>query len=214
MPDFALGRVLPPPDPRDLPMSAHPLFAEMEVSRPTSKMWRAGLTKLDQMQTPHCVGFTGANWMQNSPVRMPVANETGHKLYEACKAIDGYPGDGTYGRALLKVLQGRNLVGRYRWAATTDEILTWLGTMGPVMLGIPWYESMFDPDLSGRLRIGGSMVGGHEVLVRGYPYPNRVRITNSWGSNWGVNGDAVLYVSDLARLLAEGGDAWGVEQIS
>lgn len=34
-----------------------------------------------------------------------------------------------------------------------------------------------------------------------------IRLHNSWGKGWGVNGDAFIYASDLAKLLNEDGEA-------
>ena len=74
--------------------------------------------------------------MQNSPVRDKVGNQTGIDLYRACKQIDGIPNEeGTYARALLKVLQGQGRVGRYLWAQNPTDIKNWVLTTGPVMVG-------------------------------------------------------------------------------
>lgn len=211
MADYGLGRIhVEDERDRNYPMSLR--LATLPAPLARSKMWRSGAAKLDQGQTPHCVGFTGANWMQNTPVRDKVANQTGHDLYAACKAIDGHPNeDGSYGRALLKVLQDQGRVGRYLWARSVTDVQQWLLTTGPVLIGIPWFESMFDPDVYGRLHISGSVAGGHEVLLRGYDR-KYLRVVNSWGRTWGLQGEAWLSLADLDRLLQDG-DAGGVEEI-
>ena len=83
-----------------------------------TKMWRRGPVRLDQGQTPHCVAFAGGNWEQGWPIYTKTTNDACHANYAACKTIDGIPNeDGTYDRALMKVLQAQGRVESYHWAA-------------------------------------------------------------------------------------------------
>jgi hypothetical protein len=93
----------------------------------------------------------------------------------------------------------------YTHAFGLDECLRAL-TLGPVMIGIPWYSGMFRPAPSGVLTVSGSLAGGHEVALTAITTSGMVRIQNSWGAGWGLNGCAYLHFNDLARLLSEGGD--------
>lgn len=208
--EHKLGRVDPPDDPRD---AAYPMALHLDLLPPKvylSRYWYPSKSVLNQGNVGACIGFTGANWIQNSPVRSAVTNQTGFGLYAACKAIDGFPSvEGTFDRALMQVLITQGRIDRYLWAQTPSELLDWVLTTGPVMVGTNWYGSMFDPNAEGFINISGSVAGGHEYLIRGYSNPRKAyRVRNSWGGSWGMNGEAWIAKADLERLVfAENGDA-------
>lgn len=220
----SLGRIPGPSDSRDrdYPMALRLVAA---AAPPKSRYWYPGQATLDQGSLGACVGFTGANWMQNSPVRDKVGNQTGIDLYRACKQIDGIPDvEGTYARALLKVLQGQGRVGRYLWAQNPTDIKNWVLTTGPVMVGTAWTESMFTPDANGYLTVAGNEVGGHEYLIRGYSADRDAYLCrNSWGADWGIHkgsswygrgGEFLLKRADLEKLVFQmWGDAIGVDEV-
>lgn len=223
-PDFPLGRIRGPEDPRDarFPMS----LALGAAAIPSSRYWYPGPVAVNQGSLGACVGFTGANWLQNSPIRTKVTNQTGLDLYWACKQIDGLPPgiEGTYARVLLKILQGQGHVGRYLWAQSPADIKQWVLTMGPVLVGTPWMEGMFSLDASGFVSVQGYELGGHEYLVRGFSrLRDAYRCRNSWGSSWGIGrgsswsgngGEFWIRREDLENLIfSSWGDAVGVEQI-
>lgn len=202
---YPLGRVPAPPDvrDRDFPFAlALPPVALTEL--PPSRYWRRGPTRLNQGTLGACVAFAGANWQQSRPLTTAVTNQSAINDYYACKAIDGLPPgtEGTYDRALMKVYQDRGQVGRYLWAQNPDEFKAWILSTGPVLIGVPWFEQMFNPSADHYLTLAGNEVGGHEILVRGYSnYRKAYGIENSWGPNWGDNGLAWLHESDLPRLV-------------
>lgn len=196
------------------------------LSFPTSKYWYPGKQPLNQGSLGACVGFTGANWLQNSPIRTPVTNQTGFNLYAECKKIDGIPNtEGTYARALLKVLQSQGKVGQYLWAQQPLDIKEWVLSTGPVLVGTPWLEGMFALDADGYVRVQGHEVGGHEYLIRGYSKPrDAYRCRNSWGPSWGIGasvgawagygGEFWLRRAELDNLIfSSWGDAVGVVEI-
>lgn len=223
-PDFPLGRVEGPVDTRDLDYPMQLRLAQITATPPPSRYWYPGQVALNQGSLGACVGFTGANWLQNSPTRTPASNLTGLELYWACKQIDGIPNiEGTYARVLLKVLQDRGKVKRYLWATNPDDLKQWVLTTGPVLVGTPWLEGMFRVDGQGFISVSGYEVGGHEYLVRGYSRPrDAYRCRNSWGGSWGIGsgsawagngGEFWLKRTDLENLIwSSWGDAVGVEE--
>jgi hypothetical protein len=120
-----------------------------------------------------------------------------------------YPPDdtGSTGLACGKTAKQLGLATGYTHAFTYDAFRSALQS-GPVLIGIPWFQSMFDPKADGQLVVDLSTpVGGHEVMVREYDAAtDEAWIDNSWGSSWGVKGRAYLKGADLRTLLAKGGD--------
>ncbi len=211
MPDHGLGRRFAP-DPRDanFPMrAALPAAASLR----TYRYWNANGWWGDQGQTPECVAYAWCHWLEDGPVTQPgpgpiVSPDT---LYREAQALDEWPGsdyDGTSVRGGAKAAAARGFVRSYHWASTLDEIVQALLEVGPVVVGVNWYEDMFDPDEAGLLHVGGAIAGGHAFVLDGISVTHRlIRMKNSWGRTWGQNGFAYLGFPDVARLLAEDGEA-------
>ena len=215
MTDMSLGRRENPLDARDGLHSMAMVLPGVPTPLPATKMWRGGGFRLDQGQRGECVGFAGAAWLQCLPTYNRVTNLDGRDLYAACKAIPGEPWpnqEGTSSRYLMEVLRAQGRVARYLWGTTPAEVNEWVRGVGPVLIGIEWYTEFFNPDADGLLHLGGSVAGGHEVLVRGYNARNDLyRIRNSWGSAWGDRGEAWIRGVDLYHLLFErNGDCVGI----
>jgi C1A family cysteine protease len=132
-------------------------------------------------------------------------------LYEAAQQVDEWPGsdyDGTSVRAGAKVLRDLGFVSEFRWATTVEEVALALVSVGPVVLGTRWDESMFEPDDSGFVHPDGKGVGGHAYLAIGVNRAlGQVRCLNSWGPGWGAAGRFWLSYPDLDELLADQGEA-------
>jgi hypothetical protein len=174
--------------------------------------WKAP-TILDQGQTPHCVGFTGADFIGDEPVLSEVNNALGDALYYECKIIDGEAGqeNGSDMRSIGKVLKNRGRIDAYAFAVTVDEIRTWVRTNGPVLMGTNWYNSMFHPDPRGMISIAGSIAGGHAWSIIGHDATPDIAAPwiaqNHWGTNWADKGFFYFDDNTLSRLLSEQGDA-------
>jgi len=175
---------------------------------------------LDQGQEGACVGFSWAHELVARPVVVPniTAKFAREQVYWEAQKIDewaggSYPGarpvcEGTSVLAGVKVLQKAGYFDAYHWAFSIKELALAIGYCGPAVLGIPWYEGMFDTDEKGVLHIGGQVSGGHAILCNGVSVKNKTfRLHNSWGQSWGVNGEATISWDDLDRLLHEDGEA-------
>jgi hypothetical protein len=177
----------------------------------TAKEWENPEAPLDQGDTGHCVGFSGAGWGNTLPVDDKFTNQDGHDFYYLCKIVDGEPKaeDGSYVRSIAKVLSDKKRLDAYAWASSTDEITTWLLTKGPVMIGSDWYNDMFNPDSNGLMSISGGVAGGHAYVLCGVDLTtNQYKMLNSWGSNWGKNGYAYINIPDFgSKLLSNDGEA-------
>jgi hypothetical protein len=182
----------------------------------------------DQGREGACVGHGHMGRSINAPIRSAAKGTTdndvsamSHRVYKEAQHVDEWPGedyDGTSVLAGAKVMARDGLYESYWWAFNIDSVLLAIAYVGPVVLGIPWLDTMFEPRPSGLLDCTGDIAGGHCIRARGVRLRARlykegldpievVRLTNSWGRSYGINGDAYIKLDDLAMLLEDEGDA-------
>jgi len=108
----------------------------------------------------------------------------------------------------MKALKDLGLTKGYHWCFGLDDVLKTLSTLGPVEVGLNWYEGFDKPDAKGLVKIGGSVRGGHAFELLGVDAEKKlVWAINSWGSDWGLEGRFAFSWKDLDRLLHENGEA-------
>lgn len=194
-------------DPRSL---AYKVARQVTTLKQRNRMWKRD-TWLDQGPEGACTGFGGAHAMATTPRRhTPVTNADGRTYYLGAKDNDEWPGsdyDGSSVTGLMKYLKSVSLVSKYLWSTTLDELIHAVGYIGPVVIGINWYEGMYNTDAAGCLHKTGANVGGHCLVIGGVDVTNRrFFLFNSWGKGWGVNGGAWIGFDDMAALMAEQGE--------
>jgi hypothetical protein len=185
-----------------------------------TRTWRlAALNKLDQ--TPRnrteppgtCVGHGWAHRRNSAPHTDTLTHDDALAIFNRAQTLDSWPGawpeyDGTSVLAGAKAMRELKMIGAFRWALTLTDILLAVSYEGPVVMGTWWTEDMFNPNSSGYVKPTGADAGGHCWIVRGVNTRNRyVTCTNSWGLDWGVNGDFRLTWEDLSALLDRDGEA-------
>jgi hypothetical protein len=220
------------PDPRDLPLSA---VRPLEDVVPRSKLWVGPRERVDQGREGACVGFGWTVEALSSPVRVKIpgahgidvdaANGFALGVYRAAQKIDPWPGEdysGTSVRAGAKIMRDLGYFAEFRTCGDAGEVRAAVCTPkadggGPVVLGVPWFQSMYGTDDRGMVRVDGRLVGGHCITVTGYVKRHAgrevLRWRNSWGPGYGLNGDGFITLTDLDRLLAGDdrtgtGEAW------
>ena len=205
------GRLMAP-DKRDL---LHPMKKlTRRLVLPTSRLWSSKRTYvLDQGQTPHCVGFAWAGFLEAAPFMHQLANADGDRFYALAQTLDEWPEppayEGTSTRGGAKALQSLGLItGEYVWAQTEDDVWKFVLGRGPVVTGTTWLTGMFDPDSKGYLNLTGGEEGGHDWCIVGASATRQAyRMVQSWGSSWGYNGRAWVRREDYKQLLEKmGGD--------
>lgn len=178
---------------------------------PRSFTWACPVN-LDQGREGACVGFAWAHELAARPVLVKgIGNHNGLNFYHRAQQLDEWPGEDYEGTSVLAGAKAVMEIGRlkeYRWAFGADELAVAVSRQGPAVIGVNWYEAMMLPDSAGYVVPDGPIVGGHAILVRGYSVPKRrFLLRNSWGVDWGMKGDCYISHDDLARLLADRGDA-------
>ena len=199
-----------------------------------NRVWRVD-SWLDQGREGACVGFGWSHELNASPKVWNVDDAFAYGVFTlARRKYDEWAGedyDGTSVLAGVKAVlditgqDGTPAYGSYHWAFSVEEICRTIVHKGPVVLGINWYENMYDPDENHYIHADGPLAGGHCILANGFAYvkkdktgPNdwlncdidrsRVRVHNSWGRDWGFDGNARISIRDLKKLFDdEGGEA-------
>lgn len=140
-------------------------------------------------------------------------NEAGAvALYSDATRADPYEGDypptdtGSDGLTIAKVLTAAGEIAGYQHTFSLEDALKAL-TVTPFITGVYWYSDMFSPAPDGRVRPSGAIAGGHEFVADELDATNqRIWFTNSWSSEWGVNGRFYMSWDDYGLLLAQQGD--------
>lgn len=187
---------------------------------------------LDQGTEGACVGFSITHELAARPVAIAEAtDDLALRIYKEAQKIDQWPGEGYSGTSVLagmKVAAELGYFDEYRWAFGLEDLVLAVGHHGPAVIGIDWYEGMFEPDEHGFLETTGALAGGHAICVRGVRLVKAtktstvvgvgllagydlersyVTLHNSWGPDWGDNGKAKVRLTTLDSLLKAGGEA-------
>ncbi len=206
-----LGRVHAP-DERDRTYLLKDLVPLARVERKT-KRWAMFHKPLDQGDTGTCVGHGWQHWMLTAPIiaKKPHTEPTALTIYrEACRLDPWSENDngdlqfGTAVRAGAKALQVRGHIGTYGWAFTIDDVIDWLCSRGPLVIGVNWYAGMFQKDKSGFIHPTGRISGGHCVELDAY---NDTKGSVGGPNSWGTWGRLKMTCETLERLLREDGEA-------
>lgn len=220
--------------------------AERRRLRSNSHNFRKYKVWLDQLKQGACVSFGIGHNVTAYPQEILMTDEVCRRLYFEMQKIDpwgggAYPGASPFyeGTAVLAGLQiYREFVQsidpykrrwEFRWCFGGDDVVTLLEDRG-VIIGVNWYEDMFETDEKGFIYPTGRLGGGHCVDLNKSKLTWRRNVThyepkdlereltiirgrNSWGRPWGVDGDFYLTLADLDKLLAEDGEAAVLEPV-
>ena len=187
--------------------------------RRRSYKWRCDKW-LNQGTEGACVGFSIGHELaaHPAPVKRIGPKYCRKKLYWEAQRRDPWPG-GAYpgarphyeGTSLLdgvKVAKQLGWMEEYRWTFSFHAFLLGIGYHGPAVIGISWYEDMYEPDDDGFIWPSGEKIGGHCILANGVDVRERtVTLHNSWGKGWGVQGECKVHWDDMEALLDDHGEA-------
>jgi hypothetical protein len=184
-----------------------------------SYTWRCN-DWFDQGTEGACVGFALGHELAARPAEVKGLSYdflVENVYWEAQKSDPwhggSYPGavpvyHGTSVLAGVKRIKDLGYIKEYRWAFNIDDVLYGIGHNGPAVLGIPWHNDMYYPDDKGFIKPTGDVVGGHAILARAVNVKKGyVTLRNSWGKEWGKDGDCYITFEDLEKLLKDRGEA-------
>lgn len=188
-----------------------------------TKQWRAHWRRIDQGREGACVGFGFTNELLATPAQAKLPKEEeqyARDVYHWCLDNDEFEGNDDTGTSVLtgaKAMKAEGWCEEYRWAFSIDDVVKALCASakdggGPVVIGIPWFDSMFETRPSGLMEApSGSIAGGHCLVLTGFHtrmslpgekgHKTLVKGRNSWGASWGVRGDFYIDPENLQFLL-------------
>ncbi len=197
----------------------YPVRGLIKAEEPVSKSWTLS-TYLNQGTEGACVGFGFSHELAATPQAVKgLTNDSARQLYWQAQKIDEWPG-GSYPGNIEETYEGTSVLAGakaatalgyytgYAWAFSEKDVALAVAHKGPVVIGVNWYEMMFEPNEDGYIWPGGQWMGGHCTLLKAINVDEGYyTVHNSWGKSWGNNGTAKLSRADLAHLLREDGEA-------
>lgn len=222
----------------------HHLLQGVPVGHQKPRSFTWGINQwLDQGREGRCVEYSTCHDLLAKPKEVPRAMVeeilAGKRIYWPAQREDDFPGgsypgadpqeEGTSVLAGVKVAAELGFYGEYRWAFSLESACLGLGYVGPLILGINWYEGCYDPDGDGFIHVTGEQVGGHAILAHALKLVAKpgsgpltfdrvdldksyIVLHNSWGQGWGVNGRAKMSLTDFDRLRTEDGEVCIISQ--
>ena len=173
---------------------------------------------LNQDGYSRCVGYGWKTILLAGPVSRRTAT-TPDDIYWWAQDHDPWPGRepdylGTTTRAGARACVHFGEGTEYRWARTVEEMVRWL-QLGPLGIGIDWYEGMSEPDSRFFIRIAGEAEGGHFITVSGYNRTEgKFRLPNTWGYGWADRGRCWMSFDTMRELFEMGGEACSLTEMA
>ncbi len=210
-----LGWIESPPDERDwsigdlYAVTGTPVPDTLPTSYVVPTPWPA---VLNQGSTPRCVAFSLSTLKAYEDLRDQGSFDFDEGMFFA--QIGGTASGAVIRDGLKHMLAlgypvvalGRaaqhRIAAYYAVPVTRAALCSAIATFGPLELGTPWAEAWFHP-VAGVLPRFDVSAGGHAIAAVGWD-ERGLRLRNSWGTGWGLSGDAYLPWAELRHVR----EAW------
>lgn len=191
------------------------------------RIWAPSPHVLDQGREGACVGYAIAADLGGAPMRRYKRRPTELQMealtvYHRAQELDPWPEtgpggseEGTSVEAGMRAAVEQGHFDEFRVGESLDDLALAMqrgrghgeAVFGPAVIGVEWRDGMYEAT-DGVVDISGAVVGGHAIWVRGWRYMHlngtlhRVFVwRNSWGLEYGLNGDAEILDDNLAAIL-------------
>ena len=167
----------------------------------------------DQGNKPFCAGYAAASYIENILWRKTgVPTEVSAvEIYMGAKKIDGDPdGDGT---SLTAVLQAALNIGYFaeekcsiKVLRTIDQVKRCIHRYGTCLIGVMVTREYYDCNKNKTAVCGEgdqTVLGGHALQAVGFKRGGLI-VRNSWGVEYGTDGDIIIGWPQLERQFVYG----------
>jgi len=205
---YGLGCLEGPTDDRDFPIEDAYALDAIDVDGlaiPATYVVPHRAPVLNQNGTPMCVAYStsGLKSYQDRDDQVP-AKFWNFDEPAFFRAIGGSANGAVLRYALDRLLKvgypvvggvsptsRHRIRGYYAVPKTLTGIKTAILTYGELVLSSPWYHSWMHTTSAGVLPRPDYLIGGHAIIVDGWNATG-IRLRNSWGTNWGLDGDCYM----------------------
>ncbi len=158
----------------------------------------------DQGNTPHCVGYGHGHRGIALPIFQDLQNADCERIYYRAVAIGGHPNseDGAETAWGAEAMVQLKYYTHFAMTFSFQDVLDYLFASGPVVIGMTWFYDDFEPSINGLLPGTGGEAGGHEICAVGANRnTERIKLANSWGDAWSIDGYCYIAFADLKRRI-------------
>lgn len=215
-------------DPRNenhlIARSAFMIRTADEPFKPVTSSLRAYWLNNDQGMTPMCGAFGGLTGRCSAPygwTRPPIRPTD---FYQAIRDEDKRNGrvydEGVTSVAVAMTMMKLSMIKSFSWGYTLDTALRVLANPDKskrqvLFFGTLWYNSMFNADKDGVIRVVPSSgdAGGHFYCVGAYnAKTQKATIRQTWGKDEFGHQDQLIDATDLLNLIRNDGEFFMIEE--
>jgi len=219
-PAFGLGAIFEPVAGQSLDEWYAQVGQEPSANLPTTYKRGSMPAVLDQGSTPQCVAYAAStikgwqdydeslrfwNFDEGRFFVQIDGDENGAYIRDAFVRLRNYG----YPVVTVNEAAKHKVASWYYVDKSVAKLKAAIYDVGPVIIGTDWFNSWFRPNSAGVLPAPDYRVGGHALVIYGWDDAKGFRLRNSWGTDWGLSGDAFLpyaYALDKAWSFYESVD--------